>query len=70
MLRRTPAFAQRRYESTEEKVKGAVIGIDLGEFFLLPDGYVSKRSWMLTMRLSRHNKLCCRHHGGQDPQDH
>ncbi|KAK4234671.1 heat shock protein 70 family [Achaetomium macrosporum] len=28
LLRRTPAFA--RFESTEEKVKGAVIGIDLG----------------------------------------
>jgi molecular chaperone DnaK len=29
MLRRTPAYA--RFESTDEKVKGSVIGIDLGK---------------------------------------
>lgn len=29
LLQRTPAFA--RFQSTDEKVKGAVIGIDLGK---------------------------------------
>lgn len=69
MLRKPMVPAYRRFESTgaDEKVKGAVIGIDLGKQSLRRT-QLAKRE--LTISIGRHHKLGCCHHGRQDSQDH
>lgn len=69
---RTPAFRVpgatfRRWNSTEgEKVKGQVIGIDLG---MLLRQYPCVKSYFSNGFL-RYYKLGRRRYGGQDPEDH
>jgi hypothetical protein len=57
--------AYRRFESTgsDEKVKGAVIGIDLGK--LREGNRISEVSVVANSQLIRHHKLRRGHHGGQ-----